>query len=163
MKQYRVSSVLYPSANSSLDGLSTDLFFYGCTHKCKGCHNRELWEFVDYNYSLDELLQVIEIADKSNIVTLLGGEPLQQDIKSLLYLIQGIKQLDKKVAIYTGYEFQDVPDEILDVIDYIKTGKYLCNHKTPFGSFLASTNQIMWKKIDKSWERQWYWENNGGR
>ena len=26
------------------DGICVSVWFFGCPHKCKGCHNSQLWE-----------------------------------------------------------------------------------------------------------------------
>ena len=43
--KYDVSSILYPSFNSALDGMSTDIYFQGCKFSCEGCHNPALKGF----------------------------------------------------------------------------------------------------------------------
>lgn len=155
-KTYRVASILYPSGNSSLDSISTDIFFYGCSNNCKGCHNLELQQFKQPNLSLEDILSTVKLADRANIVTLMGGEPLQQDKDSILVLIEQLHNMGKKVAVYTGYDMDEVDKDILDNIEYIKVGKYDETNKAPYGFFLATKNQKMYKKTTEGdWKIQW--------
>ena len=50
-------------------GVAVSLFTAGCPHKCKGCHNANLW---DYNFGEDE--NIIDIIDR--IVYLIGKNDL---------------------------------------------------------------------------------------
>lgn len=156
MYEYRVSSIMYPSFNSSLDGLSVDIFFKGCTHNCGGCHNNELQTFDRFNIDYDRIMRTLENTQKASIVTLMGGEPLQQDLESIIHLMVGIKRKGYKVAVYTGYEWDEVPEPVKYFADYLKTGKYEGNNLTPHGFFLASKNQVMWKKSGVNWYKQWH-------
>lgn len=158
-KSLAIASMLFPSLNSNLDGISIDLFLYGCNRHCRNCHNPELQEFKKPTYSISELLEILEKQMKYNpyVLTLLGGEPLDNDIKDLVNLITAVKNKfpSIKVAMYTGYEFEDVPKELIFILDYIKTGEYNDLEPTTFGSFLATRNQIMFKKDGKVFTQQY--------
>ena len=153
MTKYRVASIMYPSLNSSLDGISADMFFYGCSRKCEGCHNKELQEFVEPTVTLSSIISTIKKTDKAKVINLMGGEPIEQD--NLIELTKALKDNGKKVCMFTSSEFEQVPQGLLEELDYLKTGEYQENNKTKFGSFLASKNQKMWKKEGGSWTIQW--------
>jgi anaerobic ribonucleoside-triphosphate reductase activating protein len=158
---FSVCSAMYPSMNSNISEVSLDIFFVGCNHKCKGCHNIELWKAIPPNKTWLQLVKTVDLATEATVVTLMGGEPLQQDLEWLSNCIAYIKSVGKKVCLYTGGEFEDVPDFIKDNLDYVKTGKYDEDNLTPIGSFLASKNQRMYRKRDNTWEIQWeYTETN---
>lgn len=149
-KSLAVSSMLFPSLNSSLDGISIDLFLYGCKRHCKNCHNKELQEFKAPNHSIADILAAIRrnIQYNVKVVTILGGEPLDTDNDTLIALILAIKNEfpNLKVSMYTGYEMSQIPLKVLKVLDYVKTGEYDEIKPSKFGSFLATTNQRMFKK-----------------
>lgn len=159
MKTHSIQSILYPSLNSNLDGISADIFFRGCRPPyCEGCHNLELQRFEKPNKSTEDIINSLKpYVDSLYVVTLMGGEPLDRSHKLLLELIVELKQQfsDIKVAVYTGYNLSQVPLEILEHIDYVKCGQYQGQNKTPFGSFLASKNQIMYQKSKDTWYIQW--------
>jgi organic radical activating enzyme len=158
---FSIKSAEYPSGNSNLDGISLDIFFYGCLRPeghCSGCHNEELWKFIQPNKSWEQLIKTINKAEKAYVITLLGGDPIDSMGEYLTEsLLVDIKlRTDKKTCIYTYRDISDVPRGILEQLDYVKTGFYDETRKTPAGSFLASENQIMWKKNKEGgWFMQW--------
>ena len=89
-------------------GVRVSLFVSGCSHHCKGCFNREAW---DYNYGNaftdkeeNEVMEALK-PDYIKGLSLLGGEPL--DIKNqegLLPVVKKAKELypDKPIWCYTG-------------------------------------------------------------
>ena len=48
----KVLNVTYPDVNNGL-GCRATLWVAGCSHHCKGCHNKETWSF-DYGKEFDE-------------------------------------------------------------------------------------------------------------
>lgn len=159
-KIFSISTAEYPSGNSNLDGLSLDIFFIGCSRSkghCPKCHNSSLWEFKEPNKSLNELFKTIGKAKKAKVITLLGGDPIDSMGEELtIKLLLAIKDnFNVMTCIYTYREFEEVSEAILEHLDYIKTGFYDVKRKTPTGSFLASKNQVMWKKFNNQWIKQW--------
>ena len=61
-------------------GIRTSVFVSGCSNKCKGCFNQELW---DRNYGqefTDETIkEILDSIDKPYIdgLSILGGDPLE--------------------------------------------------------------------------------------
>ena len=135
--------------NSSLSGLSMDVFFKGCKRHCSGCHNPELQTFSEPNHSVEEILGLIENT-RTNIVTFLGGEPVDQPIESFLHLLNSIRDKfpEVKMSMYTGYELSDIDTRILEYLSDIKTGSYREDLRNKMGSFLASSNQKYFQKDD---------------
>jgi hypothetical protein len=78
-----------------------------------------------------------------------GGEPLDNDHDELLQLLFDLRGLNKKIWLFTRYEFDELPKFILDLCDYVKCGRYLEDLKTDnnimFGIKLASSNQKIYK------------------
>ena len=61
-------------------GVRVSLFVSGCTHHCKGCFNRETWDF-SYGEAFtskteDALMAALAPAHIAGL-TLLGGEPFE--------------------------------------------------------------------------------------
>lgn len=83
-------------------GERTVIWFKGCSLKCQGCINPELWSFDKENlYTSLELSQMI----KSNSVTLLGGEPLDQE--DILDFIKIVKSMNIGIILFTGYSIKN--------------------------------------------------------
>ncbi|MCM1186314.1 MAG: anaerobic ribonucleoside-triphosphate reductase activating protein [Lachnoclostridium sp.] len=139
-------------------GVRVSLFVSGCTHHCKGCFNRETW---DFNYGMPytqetekELLGALRPAYIRGI-SLLGGEPMEAaNRKELLELLKKVKVLypEKDVWCYTGYDFEkdllvwmeeggtDV-EELLSLIDVLVDGEFVEEKKNLRLAFRGSENQ----------------------
>lgn len=70
------------------------------------------------------------------------GEPLEQ-MDSLEILIRNLKAKDYNICIYTGWEIENVPKNILEFVDYIKTGSFINDLKNPEIQYVGSSNQHM--------------------
>lgn len=138
------------------DGICVSLWLSGCSHKCRGCHNKELW---DYNYgeeiSREELL--IKIEDyliKNNIkrnFSILGGEPLDpKNIENTTYFCKKIKEdINTKIYIWTGYLYEDIKDlEIFNYIDVLIDGPYVESLRNLDLRLRGSSNQRILRKED---------------
>ena len=75
-------------------GVRVSLFVSGCTHRCKGCFNKEA---CDFNYGTDfssiTINEIIEAMNHEYIsgLSLLGGEPFEYvNQKGLLDLVRSI-------------------------------------------------------------------------
>lgn len=142
----------YDLVNTPMADTATfTIWFAGCTHGCKGCQNKELWDFNKGEYfGANELFDlIVKETEKTKIrtVTLLGGEPLQQnDIAGLVVLCKRLWCADYKIWLYTGYEFKDIPKIFLRYVDYIKCGKYIEELRANEGSFPITTNQMVYSK-----------------
>lgn len=139
-------------------GVRTTLFVSGCTHHCKGCFNKETW---DFNYGVpftDETIEYIVSTMRPAYVaglTLLGGEPMEPDNQAaLLPLLKKVKETypDKNIWCFTGYLFdKDIcgkmlpafpqTQEILSYIDVIVDGKFVEELKSMMLKFKGSSNQ----------------------
>lgn len=71
-------------------------------------------------------------------ITISGGEPLLQ-YPAILELVKKLEGFD--IALYTGFELEDVPKEILHYLHYIKVGKYIKEKRATITQYVGSTNQ----------------------
>ena len=67
-----------------------------------------------------------------------GGEPLYQK-DALIELINKLEGFD--IALYTGHQECDVPDEIKCKLKYLKCGPFIERLKTTIKPFVGSSNQ----------------------
>lgn len=130
-------------------GLRTSIYFAGCNHRCKGCHNPESW-----NFNAGEEIEISEIVDKvyeydNHKVTLSGGDPMYRK-DEVLELIQELRKRipDINIWIYTGFTHEELIDlddnivnEILDNIDVLVDGPFIEDLKSDNCLFRGSTNQ----------------------
>lgn len=120
-------------------GVRTVVFFQGCDLHCKGCQNPSTWEMKNgTEMTTDELVTILKKEVVNKKVTFSGGEPLMQ-VDALIDVVKKLKDFD--IAVYTGHEFEDVPQELLDNITYIKTGPFKEELKSTVKPYVGSTNQ----------------------
>lgn len=129
-------------ANRSLvdgPGIRTVLFLQGCNLHCEGCQNKETWDITKGNVKevvdLAKELRDISINKK---LTISGGEPLMQ-VNAVRELINLLPDFD--IALYTGHQREDVPDDIINGLTYLKTGPFVEKLKSTVVPFVGSTNQ----------------------
>jgi anaerobic ribonucleoside-triphosphate reductase activating protein len=137
---------------SNGDGIRVSLFVQGCNIRCKGCFNKDTWDFNGGNEWTEEIEnEFIILCNKPHIkaVSILGGEPLQQDDTLLKLLIRIKKEVHKPISLWTGYKFESIPDdkkELLNYVDEITDGQFVEDLKDYRLKFKGSSNQILYKK-----------------
>jgi anaerobic ribonucleoside-triphosphate reductase activating protein len=120
-------------------GIRTVLFIQGCEQKCEGCHNPGTWNIENgKTISVEDLISDLRSNVINRKLTISGGEPLLQ-YPAIFKLLKGLADFD--IALYTGFELTDVPDEILEHIKYIKVGKYIQEKHCTTIQYIGSTNQ----------------------
>ena len=131
----------FDSADGS--GIRVGLYVSGCTHKCKGCHSSEYWDFKSgEEFTEKHLIQLIIALSKDYIegLSILGGDPLEKEnIHQVKYIIKECKlnyelNHDKPLNIWlwTGSTFENLltqlsndyplqlyPDWYIDDLKYI--------------------------------------------
>ena len=140
MKKYDVSNG---------PGVRSVIFFSGCAHNCKGCFNKEAQSF-NYGEPFTEQMQdeFIEYTKDSKVkgISILGGEPLQQDIDILIpFLKKLVQETNKDIWMWTGYTYDEVAigdySEILRYVDVLIDGKFEEAKKDLNLEYRGSTNQ----------------------
>lgn len=142
-------------------GVRVSLFVSGCTHKCKGCFNKEAW---DFNYGKifdketeDKIIKFLS-DDKIKGLSLLGGDPLMKKNRTTINkLIKRIKKElpTKDIYVWTGYTFEELEEiedkelkEILTNIDFLIEGRFVEELKDRKCYLRGSTNQRIFEKVD---------------
>jgi len=139
-------------------GIRVSIFVSGCNHHCKGCFNKEAWDF-NYGYDFtDETINEIIEAMKPNYIrglSLLGGEPFERvNQVGLLKLVKAVKSVypEKDIWAYSGFLFdRDIvgkqcnlfseTKKLLSYIDVLVDGKFEESLKNPNLHFRGSSNQ----------------------
>ena len=132
-------SVTFPDVNNGT-GFRTTLWVAGCTHKCKGCHNPETWDFdggKEFTYDvLNEVIDALTANGVERSLSILGGEPLcEENVFLTLLIIKTVKERlpNTKIYIWTGYYYDELIKRtsdshlkaILDYADYLIDGPYV--------------------------------------
>lgn len=147
-------------------GVRVSLFVSGCTHKCKGCFNKEAWDFsygkIFDKETEDKIIKFLN-DDKIKGLSLLGGDPLMLNNRSVInHLIQRIKRElpSKDIYLWTGYTLQELEriedkdlKEILDKLDYLIDGRFIEKKKDRKCYLRGSTNQKIYKKENGCFKR----------
>ena len=139
-------------------GVRVTLFVSGCTHRCKGCFNREAWDF-DYGepFTQDTIDRILEMLKPSYVkgLTLLGGEPFEpQNQGPIVELLRQIKAIypQKSIWAFSGYLFDrdilsgklgdwEITKEYLSYLDVLVDGPFVEAKKDLMLRFRGSSNQ----------------------
>lgn len=134
---------------------SLDIYLAGCKPPhCRGCQNPELFSFetgelFDDRVRLRIINKISEFNQIIDNIFIYGGEPLDQDLKELKFLLKMLKKTKKNIWLFTKYPIEEVPIKIKKYCSYIKCGKYddqkLIDNYYQYGVKLASSNQIIYK------------------
>lgn len=141
----RIQDILFETMMDG-EGLRTSIYFQGCKHHCKGCHNPQTWDMNGgHEVEIDYLLDLIKDDDFAD-VTFSGGDCFYQ-IDAAVELARKIKEeTNKTLWVYTGFLYEDIlKDEslsrLLPYIDVLVDGPFMEEHKTTEIPFVGSSNQ----------------------
>lgn len=136
-----INSIKYNNSLVDGPGIRTVLFLQGCDLHCSGCQNKSTWDIKKgMKVSVDKL--ALELNEKvfNKKITISGGEPLLQK-ESLLELIKLLDEYGFDIALYTGHQKEEVPQEIIKHLKYLKTGSFIKELKTTIKPYVGSKNQ----------------------
>ena len=136
--------------NSTVDGLGLrqTIFFQGCIHKCKGCHNQQTWSFSDgYDEDTDIILKAYQEDELLSGVTLTGGEPFLQP-EAAIDIASRVKALGGDIWCYTGFVYEDLKalklsnvNKLLSLIDVLVDGPFIQEKRNALLLWRGSLNQ----------------------
>ena len=125
-----IATILYP-VNVLGPGKRIGIWFNGCSHRCPGCSNPELWETQDrYKTTLETLMRLIEHICHNHTVdgfTLTGGDPFAQ-VTALKQLLPELAKFSTDILVYTGFDYEEVLQKypaLLSQIGVLIDGKYI--------------------------------------
>lgn len=103
-------------------GIRTVIFFNGCRLRCKYCHNPEMWNMAERNYTVCELVEKIKrfkpYYKDIGGVTYSGGEPLLQ-VDFLIELSKQLKKENINIVLDTAGCGIGKYDKILELVDLV--------------------------------------------
>ena len=144
---------------SNGEHIGVSLFVQGCRFCCKGCFNKETWDFNGGNEWTQEIEdEFIELANRPYIkrISILGGEPLaDENVCDIFELIVRLKTKfpNKSIWVYTGYQFEDIFNnplqsnettlrkKVVEICDVLVDGRYIEEKKDLTLKFRGSKNQ----------------------
>lgn len=143
----RLAANIQPDSIVDGEGIRTVIWFQGCLHHCKECHNPETWKFDGgIEFDVEEIKTEIKNLKYQNGVTLSGGDPFFQPIAAL-EIAKYAHSLGLNVWCYTGFTFEELLEEdiakkeFLKNIDVLIDGRFEIAKKSLACKFRGSTNQ----------------------
>jgi organic radical activating enzyme len=95
------------------------------------------------------IVKIQEFSSLIDWIWVLGGEPLLQDRNDLRTMLKILKSMTlKPIMLWTSFEYEEIPENILKLCDYVKTGMYLPEYgegTEQYGIKLATANQKIFK------------------
>lgn len=150
----RYNKITCPDINNGI-GFRVTLWVSGCTHHCKGCHNKGTWNFKSgklYDREAEEKIYGLLSPPYIKGLTLSGGDPMDS-AQEVLGVISRIKEKfpEKDIWLYTGYSMLQVMGSrekqvILPYIDYLVDGEYRQDLRDVTLAFRGSKNQVIWHR-----------------
>jgi len=144
------------------EGVRVTLFVSGCTHHCKGCFNKEQWDFgfgePFTRETEDSLLKALDSTFISGL-SILGGEPMEPS--NQLALVPFLRRFREKFGcsktlwVYTGcvldtetfklqpstFNLEGTTEEFLSMTDVLVDGPFVEEKKDISLPFRGSANQ----------------------
>ncbi len=135
-------------------GIRVSLFVSGCTHKCKGCFNKDTWDPEYGNpFTEKEENEIFDYFKKYGSIakglSLLGGDPTYY--KNTETLITFLKKFranfpDKDVWIWSGFTWEQIMSdkkrsELISLCDVLIDGKFMLEEKNLNLKWKGSNNQ----------------------
>ena len=148
----KISNIKYFSTVNGT-GVRTTVFVSGCNIHCKGCFNKEAWNFDKGHEMTDALIEKILKSIEPEYIdglSILGGEPLdrknQEGVCKLILKFRHKFGDTKNIWLWTGYTYKNIPitqftEPILRLTDVLVDGSFDINLKDINLKYRGSSNQ----------------------
>lgn len=140
------------------EDIRTSLYVSGCNFHCKDCFNPETWDFKYGNlYTEDTEKEILNTLNEHvSGLSLLGGDPLWQDldgIQKLIDLCKKVKEKNKNIWIWSGFTWEEIFSkdkqeeidikrrELISICDIWVDGKFECEKRDLNLKWRGSSNQ----------------------
>lgn len=131
-------------------GVRTAVWTQGCSIRCVGCFNPELWSSDGGRQMSTRDVAEVVLSSGSDGVTFLGGEPFDQ-AEALSAIAETVQRAGLSVMTFTGYTFADLERmaaggtkgvrELLAATDLLVDGPFEITQIDGFRPWVGSTNQ----------------------
>lgn len=146
----RLAADIQPDSILDGDGIRTIIWFQGCSHNCKGCHNPQSQDFNGgFEVDIEEIFKQIDELKYQNGITLSGGDPFFQP-EAALEIARYAHKKNLNVWSYTGFTYEQLIElskrkpiikELLDNLDVLIDGEFELEKKSFECKYRGSTNQ----------------------
>lgn len=134
-----LNSIDYRGSVVDGPGIRTVLFVQGCELRCPGCHNPSTWDILKgKTVETEDLIAELRAKVPNKKLTISGGEPLLQQ-QAIHELVRGLRDFD--ITLYTGFELETMPKNIMKHLSYVKVGKYIQEKHSSILPYVGSSNQ----------------------
>lgn len=135
-------------------GIRVSLFVSGCTHKCKGCFNRDTWD-PEYGHPFTEkeeneiFLYFEKYGKAAKGLSLLGGDPTYyKNVEPLITFVKKFKEKfpEKDIWIWSGFTWEQLEKdikrfELISLCDVLIDGRFDIEKKDLNLKWKGSSNQ----------------------
>ena len=144
----------------SMSTKSLDLFVIGCYGHCEDCCNPEIKDFNLEGYGIPTVIsKVYQLNSKFDKlidrIVLVGGDFMDNYNTypdEMTEFLRQLRTVGKPLYLFTRHELPSIPRELLELVDYVKTGAYIpelkCDDNIQDGIKLATSNQKIFKVSD---------------
>lgn len=135
-------------------GIRVSLFVSGCTHKCKGCFNKDTWDPEYGNpFTEKEENEIFDYFKKYGSIarglSLLGGDPTYyKNTETLIAFLKKFKEKfpDKDIWIWSGFTWEQIMtdkkrSELISLCDVLIDGRFMLEEKNLNLKWKGSNNQ----------------------
>ena len=135
-------------------GVRVSLFVSGCSHRCKGCFNRDTWDPTYGNsFTEKEENEIFEYFSKYDVIarglSLLGGDPTyHKNIEELVKFVKKFKEKfpKKDIWIWSGFTWEQLVEdknrfELISLCDVLVDGRFVIEEKDVSLKWRGSKNQ----------------------
>lgn len=129
-------------------GFRVSLWVSGCRRHCKGCFNKEAWDFkYGQEFDGETLLELERMLENPNIegLSILGGDPFEPEnlerVDTICKLVW-LYHRGKTIWVWTGYSFEELKDiPVMKYIDVLVDGRFEEDKKDLRLKWRGSSNQ----------------------
>ena len=129
-------------------GVRVSLFVSGCRRKCKGCFNREAWDFnYGEKFTWETVHEIEQLLAGPHIqgLSILGGDPFEPENRLEVMAVCAYlkhKLPDKDIWMWSGFSWEDIKDlPVLKYVDVLVDGPFIEGMKDLSLPYSGSRNQ----------------------
>lgn len=128
----------------------------GCPLRCKNCHSQETYpDDFGSELTFEEIDKLLNKFKFTSCVLFYGGEWY---LDQLILFIKYIKEKNLNVCLYTGRDLSYFDDSFIQLLDYIKVGRYReqkgnLSSPTTNQRFYEITNNGLINRTSQFWKR----------
>lgn len=129
-------------------GIRVSLFVSGCKRACKGCFNKEAWDFnYGQKFTWETVHEIERLLKHPHVegLSILGGDPFEHEnrleVEALCAYIR-CNMPEKSIWMWTGFSWEDVKDlAVLKDVDVLVDGPFIEGMKDLRLPYCGSSNQ----------------------